>query len=241
MTVGRLLGIVCVRNEADRYLRQCLAWHGRFLDDIFVYDDRSNDDSARIAAHYATLVVRDAGDPAFMDHEGQFRQAAWEAFEIRMQPSTDDWVLAFDADEFLCWPRSAEPGSLLRSTAQELGDVGQLGCRVKVNEVFDVEHDGTPMIRIDGYWGDIHGVRFFRFNAGGRYANRKLGCGSAPSYAESSESAEFVEFLHYGYATSDDRVDKHNRYFGVPGHSAQHIESIITAPTLTPWTGLVPS
>lgn len=241
MTPPRLHGLLCVRNEADRYLYACVAWHRAFLDGMFVYDDQSTDDSAEIARQLGARVeTRPDNVMSFMQNEGEFRQASWEAFEIAMDPDPGDWVLAIDADEFLVVPRGMDPAWLLRHTACALIENRSIGCRLPVREVFAVNELGVPMIRVDGYWGGITGLRFFQYRTGGRFTNRKLGCGSTPFYVDPSEESKALELLHYGYARHADRIDKHNRYFGQPGHSGTHIDSIIAEPVLVPWSGAVP-
>lgn len=237
----RLHGLLCVQNEADRYLKRCVEWHIAFLDGLFVYDDQSTDDSAEIAHQLGAHVeTRPDSVMPFAQNEGEFRQGSWEAFEIAMDPDPGDWVLAFDADEFLMCPSGFDIGWLLRRTADELAVNHAIGCRLAIHEVFAVDDFGVPQIRTDGYWGDITGLRFFQYRTGGRFTNRKLGCGSTPFYVDPAENVTALEFLHYGYARKEDRIIKHDRYYGQPGHSATHIDSILGDPVLVPWTGEVP-
>lgn len=240
MTSPRLFGLLCVRNEADRYLRDCLAWNGQALDDVFVYDDLSTDDSIAVALLTgATVDVRSEDVPPFLEHEGRFRQGAWEAFELAMRPTAGDWVLAFDADEFLAYPSSIDPCAFLRDVACSFTRNGYVGCKLKIHEVFGVEGDAW-YVRTDGFWGDITGLRFFEYRHGGKFANRRMGCGSAPTYAQRVGEMTALELFHLGYARAADRVDKYNRYFGLPGHSAQHVASILdTDVALTPWQSLM--
>lgn len=241
MNPSRLHGLLCVRNEADRYLYECVAWHLAFLDDLFVYDDQSTDDSAAIARQLGAHVeTRPDNVVPFAHNEGEFRQASREAFEIAMSPDPGDWVLAIDADEFLVVPRGMNTSFLLRYTANALTVNHSVGCRLPVREVFAVNEFGVPMIRTDGFWGDITGLRFFQYRTGGRFTNRKLACGSTPFYVEPVEDTDCLELLHYGYARHEDRIDKHNRYFGQPGHNGTHIDSILGEPILATWAGEVP-
>lgn len=242
MTAPRVHGLLCVRNEADRYLKTCIEWNKTFLDTLFVYDDQSTDDTAEIARSLGAWVeTRPDNRLSFLEHEGEFRQASWEAFEIAMNPDVGDWVLAFDADEFLIGPRGLDAGWLLRHTAASLAVNHSLGCRLVIREVFGIdEASGAPLVRTDGFWGGITGLRLFQYRTGGRFTNRKLGCGSTPFYVEPIEDSSLLELLHFGYARQEDRIAKHDRYFDQPGHNKTHIDSILGEPVLVPWQGEVP-
>ena len=77
----RILGVMPVRDEADRWLDASLSWQKNFLDDIFVYDDRSTDRTLQIALkHTPNVKVRSEDEPSFLEHEGKFRQNCWNLF-----------------------------------------------------------------------------------------------------------------------------------------------------------------
>ena len=66
------------RQEKDRYLEDCINHAFTFLNEIFVYDDRSTDGSAELAMDLGCRVVRRPDSrPSFLNHEGKFRYAAW--------------------------------------------------------------------------------------------------------------------------------------------------------------------
>ena len=54
----RVFGLTTVKNEAHSYLESCLAHTENLVDDIFVYDDQSTDNSVSIAQRYATPTKR---------------------------------------------------------------------------------------------------------------------------------------------------------------------------------------
>lgn len=236
--MSRILGMMCVRNEGDRYLAHVLDWHS-FLDGVFVYDDQSTDDTVACAREWgASQVIERTNDvPSFMQHEGEFRQAAWEQFEISMHPQLGDWVLSIDADEF--WePAYGSPRERLDDAVcvAKAGDSN--GVTLNVVEVFDVDREGKTWRRTDGFWGTITATRLFAYQLGGRIANREMGCGSVPTYVSTAGHPTTTGALvHYGYATPDDRQAKFLRYSNHRnnGHNPQHIASIIEQPFLTPW------
>jgi glycosyltransferase involved in cell wall biosynthesis len=242
---GRILGQVVVRNEAGRYLAESLAWQSEFCDEIHVYDDRSEDDTVAIAeASGAIVSVRPERMPSFMTHEGKFRQASWKDFQAKCDPSYDDWIFAFDADEFFVSPNETE-----RSALERLIQMSKIerasSWKLRVDEIFDVAA-GTPFKRTDGYWNQISAIRFFKYRSLSQFANRVLGCGSVPTYAlqDPADARKMsLGIMHYGYAREEDRQAKYDRYTSVlnNGHSSAHIQSILQLPTLEPVThGRIP-
>lgn len=233
---GRILGHVCVKDEAGRYLAQSLAWHAEFLDEIHVYDDRSEDNTVEIAEESgATVTVRPERVPSFMTHEGNFRQAAWKDFQTKVGATYDDWVFAFDADEFLAAPSEPERDALERLIQMSRVEKA-VSWKLRVDEIFEM-HWGVPYKRTDGFWGSITAVRFFKYRAVSQFANRSMACGSVPTYAllDPADATKMeLGILHYGYAREEDQKAKHERYTSVlhNGHASGHVKSILTPPTV---------
>lgn len=235
----RILGSMVARNEEHRYLDACLDWHLEFLDGVHIFDDQSTDGTREMALTRRNAWVDQRADTeaSFMEHEGDFRQAAWEAFEMTMQPVPGDWVLSIDADEFFCSPAEDERVALtvlaMFARAQDANAVN-----VRIDEIFGI-CDDIPMKRIDGFWGSIAAPRLFAYNAGGHFANRRMGCGSTPTYVRPVSAVTLMpSILHYGYAAEPDRHTKYARYTSVSsGHNSRHVESILRPPTLEALTG----
>lgn len=212
-----LIGHIVTRNEADRYLRNVITALQRCTDHILIYDDQSMDGSPDIADDLGCEVhVRPDHAPAFLDHEAEFRQAAWEAMGIR----TGDWIISIDADEFLT------------------GDVRDLCSGLtksfKVREVFD-NSTGTPMVRVDGYWDQITAARLCEWTSESEFVNRKMGCGSLPEAAMAKiEQVDQPEIVHFGYAAARDRESKYQRYVGDRNHNPKHVASILQPGDLKP-------
>lgn len=250
--MNRLLGYMVTKNEADRYLDACLDHGACFLDGLALYDDQSTDETVQLAGKHSVKWCTRTGDvPAFLEHEGRFRQAAWDWFEDVLSPEPGDWVLALDADEFLV----AEDD--IRARVNKLIEVAERrdawSIRLRIPEVFDAELVGedpyprrleNPRIRTDGFWGKIAGTRLFRWEGGGRFRDKSMGCGAEPDYVSKrsiSEESSGVFLMHYGYAHPDDRATKHERYTTLidHGHNNGHIQSIVQEPRLESWTGPV--
>lgn len=239
----KVIAYMPIKDEVDRYLEPCLRDLSKAVDEIVIYDDRSTDDSVSVAKKYTDHVtVRPSHLPSFLEHEGRFRQAAWDYMVERCNPTDEDWILAIDADE---WIYAESTDLTLRRLKEVLGKIpwNYTALMIQKHEIFDIQ-DGVPQERIDGYWGSIIGTRLVRFLPGGTFNDKAMGCGSEPSYC--SQSPSRVEhdlfLLHYGYVQPEDRVMKHERYTTLVdhGHSNSHIASIVAEPELRPWTGRHP-
>lgn len=235
----RIFAVMCIRNEAGRYLQSSLAWNAGCWDELFVFDDQSGDDSARIASRFGSVVVRSDGEPSFLEHEGRFRETAWQHFENVMLPNENDWVLALDADEFLL--TTAGKRSLHEQAARALVN-GRASVAVHVPEAWD-NGDGVR-VRVDGFWNGNWNPRFCSWKPNSRFNERSMGCGSTPSYAWENplRATDDVQILHVGYLDFDERYERFERYRAHPaGHNPTHIESIMQTPTLVEWDGTTPT
>lgn len=239
-----------VKNEAGRYLSSALENLTSIIesDKILVFDDCSDDDTVELALGAdVDVCIRGENDASFLEHEGRFRGAMWACFEYEMSPSPGDWVLAIDADECLV---TTSPGhdihDALLSAVRRAADRGCTSVRLPVPEVFGYDHDGTPMVRTDGFWGKIAGTRLFAYQPGGVFRNKAMASGSEPAYVQAgriSEETFGLALMHFGYAQVADQIAKHARYTALldHGHSDKHVQSIIATKTLERWRGPAPS
>ena len=228
----RLLAHLVARNEADRYLASVLA--ALPTEHVHLYDDQSTDATVAVAeAAGAQVKVRPHRVPAFMEHEGAFRQAAWNSMVDTLRPEAGDWVLALDCDEFVVAEGGDVPGAIQEAilAAQEAGNVG---VRLPIPEVWKLDDRG-PWQRVDGYWAGLRAPRLFAYRMAGEFAQARLGCGSVPLYAVEGHLSRHTYGLaiaHLGYVDPSDRAHKYRRYAGRPGHSPKHISSILTGARL---------
>lgn len=237
----RFLGVVPVKNEADNWLDACLDWASNFLDGIFVYDDQSYDDSIEVALLHTQHVRRRANsDPSFLEHEGQFRQNAWRGMEEALEPEDGDWILAFDADEFLVGGfdnRVADRLSLVREAAEEM-----YADAIALNRPEIWSLGQPPKVRTDGWWQG-NDIRLVKWKPNGQFRNKKMGCGSVPKDNTRALSAvQSVNLLHLGYSSQEERQKHYDRYRAMRdhGHNPKHIASIIQKPTLSDYNGPMP-
>lgn len=224
-----ILGLMVTRNEEHRFLTHALASLREVTQRMFVYDDQSTDHTAREAwIAGARIEVRPDTVPPFAEHEGQFRDAAWQAMEARLDPQPGDWIFALDADQLVVGGRRGV------DTAVEIFDGAPSveAVRAPVDELWQMD---PPMARIDGYWGRIFATCLYRWQPGRHIADKPLACGSVPPVVPPgpAETSEF-RIRHLGYVRATDRREKYDRYVGRKGHSQSHIQSILTAPSLIP-------
>lgn len=237
----RIFALTVGRDEADRYLEQVLSWTRAFVDGHLYYDDRSTDASIEIADRCGCFTIqRDEADPSFMESESAFRQAAWECLDTVFSPTPDDWVLSIDADEFLMANDDVRPA--LERAIGLAGRAGSRALNVAINEVFGWDEDDRPLVRVDGFWGQISGVRLVQWPKDLTFKPVELGGGSVPRHAlEHSVNTSDVGILHLGYADAQDREAKFARYSQHGGtHNPVHIGSILKNGDLRAWTGKLP-
>lgn len=239
----RILGSLVVKNESDRYLYDCVKWNSSQLDDLFVFDDQSTDDTVEICEDLgANVVVRDDSVSSFLEHESNFRLGAWEAMEKTLKPEDGDWILSFDADEFLVSDLDYVRASLVSAIKLAESD-SSLGIVLKFHEIFGIENS-VFMERTDGFWNKVRGPRLFKYVPDkASWSGKSMGSGSEPLYVvqgKKSERSFGLSFLHLGYAKKEDQISKHQRYSNLydHGHNDKHIQSIIGKPKLQPWTGI---
>jgi hypothetical protein len=240
----KVYGLLVMRNEESRYLEHCLSWMVPIFDEVFVFDDQSTDSSAEIALdHGCRVVVRPDQVPSFMTHEGLFRLASWKAFMSVVKPKADqDWVLSFDADEFLV-SDSGDTRQAVDLAVNYATRKNRAGVVLPVPEIFKVDESGHYS-RTDGYWGNIRGPRLFEIRDNATWRQKAMGCGSEPEYVvlrPPLQDSCGLHLLHYGYAKDEDKKLKYERYASIDhGHNDSHINSIIKKPTLELWRGPTP-
>lgn len=238
-------GIIVGKDEAHRYLEASLSWNVPLFDGVFYYDDCSGDESVEIAeAAGCMTAVRSPHAPSFMEHEGRFRQTAYNLFNILFTPVPKlDWVFSFDADEFIMSINGVPTKIAIKEAINKAVSTDAYSVRLSVPEIWGDE-DGVPQRRVDGFWGAIYCTRLFRWQGVGSIRDKQMGCGSEPTYVTPATISRYTSYLclmHYGYANRDDLVEKYQRYSTIEhGHNNNHIQSIVGEPELVPWDREVP-
>lgn len=211
-------------GEADRYLLQVTDRMYLWADEIHVALDADAGDAEidlvkSVADAWQQLPLR------WVEHEGRFRQAAWESMVEALRPTDEDFILVIDADEVV------HDYDMVRAAAKSYPG-GRVGFTFY--EMWSPTH-----YRIDRLWKPYPAWVMFPFRHGGRFVDRRLACGREPTYARLASKGPIVsEILHYGYAREEDRIAKHQRYLDLDGglfHNPEHLRSILYPPSLMEW------
>lgn len=225
MIIAQMIG----RNESSRYLESVLERLTSQVDKIIFTDDCSDDSTPEIASKYAEVFQ--TPEPLFTVHEGRLRAFAWGNLE--KFASVGDWVVAIDCDEKL-YHVSEEPISNVLSSSPY--DVVNVRFYHMWNET---------QYRVDKLWTPNNSSRVFRYLPNGGFLNRRLACGSEPTYVNDwirqrnfwLESGLVMQ--HLGYMRDEDKQAKYARYSELDGgafHNLNHINSIIDPdPVLIGW------
>lgn len=225
MIIAQMVG----RNESNRFLKEVLEKLSTQVDKIIFTDDCSDDNTMEIAAEYCEVFQ--TPNPMFVEHEGQLRAFAWG--NLSNFAKLGDWVLAIDCDEMLYHVSDAE-----------LKDVVKVSPYDVVNIKFYHMWNKTQY-RVDKAWTPTNSSRLFRYKEDGGFLNRKLACGSEPSYVvdwvgqRNYWTDSGLVMKHLGYISDEDKKIKFDRYSTLDGgvfHNLDHINSIVDeSPVLIDW------
>jgi glycosyltransferase involved in cell wall biosynthesis len=225
MIIAQMVG----KNEASRFLEPVLQRLSSQVDKIIFTDDCSDDNTAEIASKYAEVFTTDK--TMFTESEGNLRSNAWKNLEKFAKEG--DWIVAIDCDEML-----------YSTKEQEIRDVLNQSPFDVVNVRFYHMWNETQY-RVDKLWAPNNSSRIFRYRSGGEFFDKKLACGSEPTYVVSwLRTRNYwvhsnLIMQHLGYIKDEDKKSKYERYMTLDQgefHNIKHIESIIDQnPVLLNW------
>jgi glycosyltransferase involved in cell wall biosynthesis len=225
MIIAQMVG----KNEASRFLEPVLQRLSSQLEKIIFTDDCSDDNTAEIASKYAEVFTTDK--TMFTESEGNLRSNAWKNLEKFAKEG--DWIVAIDCDEML-----------YSTKEQEIRDVLNQSPFDVVNVRFYHMWNETQY-RVDKLWAPNNSSRIFRYRSGGEFFDKKLACGSEPTYVVSwLRTRNYwvhsnLIMQHLGYIKDEDKKSKYERYMTLDQgefHNIKHIESIIDQnPVLLNW------
>jgi len=217
------------RNESSRFLEEVLEKLSTQVDKIIFTDDCSTDNTPQIAAKYAEVFQ--TPEQLFTQNEGKLRAFAWANLEKYAE--IGDWVVAIDCDEKLFHTNDLPIRDVLATSPFDV-----------VNVRFYHMWNNTQY-RVDKLWTPNNSTRIFRFVENGAFLNRKLACGSEPSYVRDWINKRNywlnsnLIMQHLGYINDTDKKIKHARYSELDGgefHQLEHINSIVDEnPVLIDW------
>lgn len=225
MIIAQMVG----KNETSRFLTQVLERLSQQVDKIIFTDDCSDDDTAQVASKYAEIFS--TNKTLFTEHEGNLRALAWKNLELFAKEG--DWILAIDCDELLYHEANLDLRQCLSNSPYDVVNV----------RFFHMWNE--KQYRVDKLWAPNNSSRIFRFKNGGSFFDRKLACGSEPTYVQdwlmtrNYWTHSGLVMKHLGYLKDEDKHIKYERYMNLDKgqfHNLKHIESIIDqSPVLMNW------
>lgn len=237
-----ITALMVTKDEGERYLEPALDWLTTQVDQVFVYDDDSTDNTREIAANYAVVARKQPSVPSFLEHEGRFRTAALRTLETVVQPSEGDWIFIADADEFFV-PNTDSLGQLVDQCQPH-----HRAVRIRIHTVWNQGEGGELLHRVDGPWSTLYEPRLWKWQPNLAFADAAMACRNEPVFVTMNIGLQSMPhsgsaILHYGYASPADRAHRYTRYSSLPdhGHSPVFIESIMDPRgEWETWAGEVP-
>lgn len=237
--------LMVAKNEADRYLASALKWASSYADNVYVYDDQSDDGTPEIAAEYAKVKIRPDSTPSFLQHEGKFRQAALDSMVSELGVKDGDWVHVLDADEFLVAEtdvRAQIDACIAKAESLKAKSIRVLIPTVWGGYVAKGRILVDPLVRIDRFWNILAEPRIWQYQEGAQFLDKAMACRNEPTYVRRHPMYDGRTHLinfHYGYAFPEDRVERYNRYISLEdhGHHPDFIESIRQLAPTRRWEG----
>lgn len=188
----KLVGMMIVHNEADRYLRRVLDRATCICDVMVILDDHSTDNTVEVCREYYNVIVKSAVNGWAC--EWKLREELLQ-FALEQQP---DYVMSIDADEVI------ETYAI-----QEFRDLIAAGHQVIQSQILDM---WTPThYRADKHFRNI--TRTYVVSAhlliGAAWKKTNRHCGSFPRLRHDAPAClSTSRVVHYGWVRLSDKINK---------------------------------
>ena len=197
----RLIAMMIIRNEADRYLKRTLEELVSYTDEVVIIDDNSTDESREICRSFEQVHLVTNNRSTFWIDESSLRRQCWEKTVAR-EP---DWILALDADEML-----------------------EESIKWKVEELMEEDKYDRIAFRLFEFWNSFHSYRVDKmWNPKNRWVvnmiryfpsypyrwrKQRLHCGRLPANLPGRTYYSDLRLKHYGYVRPEDQRRKYYSY-----------------------------
>lgn len=229
--MAKLTAMMLVRNEGQRYLKQCLDSLSGFVDELVVWDDASTDNTAEICCSYSILrAMGRSANSIFWQNESALRQ---QLLDLTLE-TAPQWIMAIDADE------------IFEDKAKKVMHALLKGDHNWVAFPFYDFWGSTSHYRVDGLWNPKgrYMPMVFRINSRQQhyvFPQQRLHCGRLPLGAVTGKGLKVnLRLKHFGWANSEEHRKKYLRYIEADPdgkHSPlSHYHSILLSkPSLKKW------
>lgn len=229
-TKPRLIAMMPVKNEADRYLEEVLTELETYADVICAVNDGSDDDSAKVLLSHPKVELLSL-DRSLFHEEYKLRQILWN-MAINNKP---DWIIGIDADEVF----------ELRFKDEVVGLMTTEGVDAWYFRVYDF-WDSRDEYREDNLWrGHLgHHKLMVRYKPELTYSFRPwdqhVGRFPDSSAEQHMGGVSELRLKHLGWLRLEDRLAKYIRYMkldpsGAWGNMRQYSSILDTNPSLKRW------
>lgn len=197
----KVVAMMVVRNEAHRYLSQCLQSLQKYVDEILVVDDHSTDDTPEICLSFRQVRLVKKRESTFWVDESALREECWR-HTIELKP---DWILAIDADEML-------EESIVKEIPKIINQKRFQKIAFRLIEFWG----SREYYRVDKLWNPknrwVTNLIKYNYSHPYQFSKKKLHCGRLPINIPGETFYSKTHLLHYGYANPEEHVDKFMRY-----------------------------
>lgn len=222
---------MCVKNEANRYLREVLEEAKHYIDEAVFIDDASTDDTVtvikEVLAGIPMCIITNTASK--FNNEISLRTQQWNE-TISTNP---EWILILDADEMF---EQSMRHEIINLTQQSTIDVW---C-FRLYDFWNMTH-----YRDDQFWRAHNYYRPFliRYKKDFKYIWHETPqhCGRMPKNVGSLPCGySAMRLKHYGWAKKEDQIAKYERYMqldpgGRYGWQAQYDSILDPNPHLVEW------
>jgi glycosyltransferase involved in cell wall biosynthesis len=204
-----IIGMMLVKNEANKFLEKTLDQVSKVCDKIIIMDDNSDDETVEICSKYTDLIYCE-DKLSFENNESSIREKLFR-LTIKECDFNKDWILCLDADEVLT-------DDSIEIFSDQIREAEKNNCNAIGFKLFDMWNDAQ--YRDDSLW-TAHNrmwIMCMKYNeqlSEGEWLNQKLHCGRFPQVSGINcyfDRENSLEIKHMGWSTSQNRKRKYDRY-----------------------------